>query len=244
MADIVNESVRTVNIVKECCDDDLTVWLRFETWLWAVLLLVQLSMVAFMIIHGRKDKTFRQAFYAFFVAVTFVDCALALLRPSQELWGTTIFGTSYDDPQTEEEDPWTHELRSYPTVRGTLNMIAEHVIVSILRHAQPLFLTAIAVNRFTAFAFPLKHASMWRTRTVVVAMISLAVMAIFLGAALTVICAIRDAVQCWGLTARERAKLFCWPYDWAFDLVGSGWAGLGGIGLDLSHQKIPPSSNF
>lgn len=62
-----------------CCDDDWTVWLRFETWVWAVLLLIQLSMVGFLLIHGRKDKSFRQAFYVFFVAVTLVDCALVLL---------------------------------------------------------------------------------------------------------------------------------------------------------------------
>ncbi|KAH7716075.1 hypothetical protein AAVH_16534, partial [Aphelenchoides avenae] len=62
-----------------CCDDDRSVWQRFETWLWAVLLLIQLSMLAFLVIHGRKDKSFRQAFYVFFMAVTIVDCALALL---------------------------------------------------------------------------------------------------------------------------------------------------------------------
>lgn len=62
-----------------CCDDDWTVRLRFETWVWAFLLLVQLSMIAFLVIHGRKDRPFRQAFYVFFVAVTLVDCALALL---------------------------------------------------------------------------------------------------------------------------------------------------------------------
>lgn len=59
--------------------DDWRVWWRLETWVWAVLLLVQLSMVAFVVIHGRKDKTFRQAFYVFFAAVTLVDCALVLL---------------------------------------------------------------------------------------------------------------------------------------------------------------------
>lgn len=63
----------------DCCEDDWPVWLRFETWAWAVLLLVHLSMVAFLVIHGRKDTSFRQAFYVFFVAVTLVDCALALL---------------------------------------------------------------------------------------------------------------------------------------------------------------------
>ncbi|KAH7700246.1 hypothetical protein AAVH_32636, partial [Aphelenchoides avenae] len=139
-------------------------------------------------------------------------------RPSQELWGTTIFGTSYDDPKSVVEDPWTHETRSYPTFGGTLNMITEHVIVSILRHAQPLFLTATAFNRFTAFAFPLKHASMWRIRTVVVATTSLAVASVLLGATLPIVCAIHDAMKCWGATARERDKLFCGPYSWAFHM--------------------------
>ncbi|KAH7680459.1 hypothetical protein AAVH_41166, partial [Aphelenchoides avenae] len=63
----------------DCCSDDWSIWLRFETWIWAVLMLVQLSMISFLVFYGRKDKTFRQAFYVFFVAVTIVDCALALL---------------------------------------------------------------------------------------------------------------------------------------------------------------------
>ncbi|KAH7668107.1 hypothetical protein AAVH_43056, partial [Aphelenchoides avenae] len=62
-----------------CCPDNWSVWRKGETWVWAVLLLVQLSMIAFLVIHGRKDKSFRQAFYVFFVAVTIVDCALAPL---------------------------------------------------------------------------------------------------------------------------------------------------------------------
>lgn len=62
-----------------CCDDDWAIWLRFETWIWALLLLIQMSMVAFVVIRGRKDSSFRQAFYVFFVAVSTVDCVLALL---------------------------------------------------------------------------------------------------------------------------------------------------------------------
>lgn len=63
----------------DCCADDGDVWLQFETWIWAVLLLLQVSMVVFLVADGRQDKTFRQAFYVFFVAVTIVDCVLVLL---------------------------------------------------------------------------------------------------------------------------------------------------------------------
>lgn len=63
----------------DCCEDDWSVWLRFETWIWAVLLVVHLSMVVFLVVHGRTDKAFREAFYVFLVAVTLVDCAIAVL---------------------------------------------------------------------------------------------------------------------------------------------------------------------
>lgn len=62
-----------------CCADKWAVWLRFETWIWAVFLLVQVTMVFFLVFHGRSDKSFRQAFYVFFVAVTFIDCFLIVL---------------------------------------------------------------------------------------------------------------------------------------------------------------------
>lgn len=63
----------------DCCADDWSVWLNFETPVWAVLLLVQISMVVFLILHGRKEKMFRQAFYIFFGVVTVVDCVLVLM---------------------------------------------------------------------------------------------------------------------------------------------------------------------
>lgn len=64
-------------------------WLRFETWIWAGLLIVQLSMVAFLLLHGRKEGSFRRAFYVFFVAVTIVDCALVLLVSCGDIATTT-----------------------------------------------------------------------------------------------------------------------------------------------------------
>lgn len=64
---------------EECCPDNWAVWMHFETPIWAVLLLVQISMVVFLLLHGRKEKTFRQAFYVFFMVVTVADCALVLL---------------------------------------------------------------------------------------------------------------------------------------------------------------------
>ncbi|KAH7680425.1 hypothetical protein AAVH_41200, partial [Aphelenchoides avenae] len=62
----------------DCCADNLAVWMHFETWIWALLLLVQVSMVVFLVVRGRTDKSFREAFYVFFVAVTFVDCVLVI----------------------------------------------------------------------------------------------------------------------------------------------------------------------
>lgn len=40
---------------------------------------VQLSMVVFLLFHCRREKTFRQAFYVFFVVVTCVDCLLVVV---------------------------------------------------------------------------------------------------------------------------------------------------------------------
>lgn len=64
--------------VGDCCADNWVVWTQFETWTWAVLLLVQVSMVVFLAVHGRRDKSLRQAFYVFFMAVTIVDCVLVV----------------------------------------------------------------------------------------------------------------------------------------------------------------------
>lgn len=61
-----------------CCADNWAVWLRVQTPIWALLLLVQVSMIAFLVTRRRKERTFRQAFYVFFVAVTAVDCILVL----------------------------------------------------------------------------------------------------------------------------------------------------------------------
>lgn len=106
----------------------------------------------------------------------------------------------------------------YPTVRATMNKIVLYVAVPILGHAQLLFLTAIAANRFTAFAFPLKHAAIWRTRTVVVTIILLTVMSIFLGAAYPVAVAIHQSFVCsW---PKNQDWEFLCQYDiWAFEQV-------------------------
>lgn len=72
-------------ILVEDCDayrKDLK-WLilcsRIEEALLAVFFTVQISMVGFLLVHGRRDKAFRQAFYIFFVAVTVVDCLLVIV---------------------------------------------------------------------------------------------------------------------------------------------------------------------
>lgn len=39
-----------------------------------LLLLLHVSMIVFLVAHGRKDKAFRQAFYVQYVALSIVDC--------------------------------------------------------------------------------------------------------------------------------------------------------------------------
>lgn len=60
------------------------------TWDWDIpqtlslipFLIVQISMVVFLVRHGRKEKSFRQAFYVFFIAVTLVDCTMVVVVSS------------------------------------------------------------------------------------------------------------------------------------------------------------------
>lgn len=71
-------ATQILSIDYDCCPDNWSVWLRFETCIRAVFLLVQVSMAVFLVVHGRKAKSFRQAFYLFFVA-TVVNCVLVLV---------------------------------------------------------------------------------------------------------------------------------------------------------------------
>lgn len=52
---------------------------RVEEALLATFIAVQMSMIVFLLVHGRREKTFRQAFYVFFVAVTIADCLLVVV---------------------------------------------------------------------------------------------------------------------------------------------------------------------
>lgn len=62
-------------------------WENYEKpALWAVIsapsltpfVVLQLSMVVFLVVRGRKEKTFRQAFYVLFIAVTLIDCLVVV----------------------------------------------------------------------------------------------------------------------------------------------------------------------
>lgn len=50
-----------------------------ESAVLAPFVLVQASVVVFLWLHGRKEKTFRQAFYVFFMTGTIADCFLLVL---------------------------------------------------------------------------------------------------------------------------------------------------------------------
>lgn len=49
-------------------------WFTVEVVAVVLLILLHASMVLFIVVQGRHEKTFRQAFYTFFVLVTVVDC--------------------------------------------------------------------------------------------------------------------------------------------------------------------------
>lgn len=58
-------------------------WDVFATSLILPFLIVPLSMISFLLRRGRKQKSYRQAFYVFFVAVTVVDCTVVLVVSQQ-----------------------------------------------------------------------------------------------------------------------------------------------------------------
>lgn len=63
--------------------DDLGIsWAVPQTLSLIPFLTLQLSMGIFLWRHGRKEKSFRQAFYVFFIAVTLADCTVVLVVSS------------------------------------------------------------------------------------------------------------------------------------------------------------------
>lgn len=61
----------------------------------------------------------------------------------------------------------------------------QHTVYIIVNY-QPLAHTTIAMNRFTAFAFPMSHTFIWSRLTVVVAVVSAATTALLLTAVPTI----------------------------------------------------------
>lgn len=54
------------------------IWNTVEPTILIVLILVQLSTVLALLASGRKEKSFRQAFYIFFTSLTVIDCFLVV----------------------------------------------------------------------------------------------------------------------------------------------------------------------
>lgn len=52
--------------------------------------------------------------------------------------------------------------------------------MTIMLMCRPLVHTIIAVNRLTAFAFPMRHSSIWNRRTVVASIVGMVLLAILL----------------------------------------------------------------
>lgn len=49
-----------------------------------LLLLLHVTMILFLVVRGRRDPAFRQAFFVFFVAITTTDCVLMTVSFSLE----------------------------------------------------------------------------------------------------------------------------------------------------------------
>lgn len=54
------------------------IWNTVEPWILSVFIAIQLSMVLFLLRHGRREKLFRQAFYILFIVLTLVECLLVV----------------------------------------------------------------------------------------------------------------------------------------------------------------------
>lgn len=79
---------------------------------------------------------------------------------------------------------------------GEFIYTAANPLIAFCVHAQSLLQTAIALTRFTAICLPLKHASMWRPRAIIVAIALVIAMSALLGAASTLFFGIRNAIEC------------------------------------------------
>lgn len=60
-------------------DDDATNWAIAETVTLLPFLALHAGMVVFLLRRGRKEKSFRQAFYVFFVVVAGADCVVIIV---------------------------------------------------------------------------------------------------------------------------------------------------------------------
>lgn len=126
----------------------------------------------------------------------------------------TVFGTYYDT-LTLVKDPVRENASLSKAPLTSLNGVTLRFIIPVFTHAQPLFLTAVAVNRLTAICFPLKHAVIWSARTVAAVVVTLAMMAMLLGAGTSVVSIVRQIAACWTATAKEREDLSCGAW-WVF----------------------------
>lgn len=109
----------------------------------------------------------------------------------------------YDYPMIAWIDPRTNETDYYPVTRGYVNGVVLHIIVPVFAHAQSLFLTAVAVNRFTALCFPLKHAALWSSRRVALSVSTLTAVDVLLGAGLPIVTLVRQHVTCSSATEKS-----------------------------------------
>ncbi|KAH7701968.1 hypothetical protein AAVH_30892 [Aphelenchoides avenae] len=119
--------------------------------------LMQASVVVFLLVHGRHEKAFRQAFYVFFITATIADCLFLVLG---EVESDIAYVVGRD-----HEDGWINSGSSLAdVVAGFLHVLRYIMLIAAVY--QPLVHMIIAVNRLTTFAFPLRHSSIWSRRAV------------------------------------------------------------------------------
>ncbi|KAH7698637.1 hypothetical protein AAVH_34268 [Aphelenchoides avenae] len=113
---------------------------------WAVVMMflpLYVSMIVFILAYGRREKTFRQAFYVLYVAVSMIDC----LR-----LGMQILYNVYAAFEFIDLTDFVNQMDLHVRMLGSC--------------AQAMLHLTIAANRFTAFFFPLEHSRIWSKRLI------------------------------------------------------------------------------
>ncbi|KAH7712818.1 hypothetical protein AAVH_19851 [Aphelenchoides avenae] len=97
-------------------------------------------MITFLVLRGKREPAFREAFYVQFMAVSIVDCLRMALLICDKL----------NDAAN--------------VLYGIYSPVVLHIMYIVPTYAQSMLHLLIAINRLTAFFYPLDHSTIWSNR--------------------------------------------------------------------------------